>query len=375
MSPFLAFGAAPGILLDAKHSTEINSEDVLHRLDLGLVGSIGGRLALTSGLHITVEARGVYGVADMFTHTSHRNRSVFLSVALAYDRAPRHPEPGELRGAEYRDDGPAVEIIENGTIGLRFRLDRPGEDRIAEDATPILVGGKPRVTRLTRGPHIGYIYRIEGYLNGQRVVYIGSATNIKRRLINDARYGKHDWAQLLRQKSTIVDAKKVHGTLNIEASAGKKPGSAVNEALRSMEEPELKRAEKRVEKENRNRKPGQKRTRVVNKIRASNQPELWQARHQTSRQRRWHRIKHPGLGIRLHAVGGGLLLLGVYHMYREDKLSRYVMAPYVLEDEHGAFTLSYEKGILGGLFSTSYFKRYLAGRLKGKKIQVSDSEE
>lgn len=366
MAPFVAFGAAPAILIDARHSAGIDPSDVLHRLDLGLVGAVGARIALTSGLHITLEARGVYGVTDVFTRTSRRNRGMFLSVALAYDRAPRHARPIEHREAE---DRPAVEVVERGAIGLRIRLDRARSRRIADTAIPILVGGKPRITRLTRGPHIGYIYRIEGYLNGQRVVYIGSAASLKARLAK-----RHSWYRLLTQQSTTVHVKKVYGTLDIAASGRGTPDSARREALRSMEEPELVKAEKRAEKENRNRKPGQKRTKVGNKIRASSQPELWRQRHQTSRQRRWRRIKRPGSGIRLSAVSGGLLLLDVYRMYRDDKMSRYAMAPYVLEDEYGAFTLYYDKGILGGLFSTSYYKRYIAGPFKGKTIEVSDSE-
>ena len=380
MTPFLAFGAAPALLIDARHSAGIDPSDILHRLDLGLVGAVGARVALFSGLHVTVEARGVYGVADVFTRTPRRNRGMFLSMALAYDRAPRHAGRIEHREAEQRvaedsvaEDGEVedseVEVVERGVVGLRFRLARARSRRAEDPAIPILVGGKPRVTRLTRGPHIGYIYRVEGYLNGQRVVYIGSAASIKTRLVKG-----HEWHRLLTQESTTVYVKKVYGTPDIAASGRGTPLSATREALRSMEEPELKKAEKRAEKENRKRKPGQKRTRVLNVDRAAREPHVWQKRHQTSRQIRWRRIKRPGSGIRLGAVSGGLLLLDVYRMYRDDKMSRYVMAPYVLEDEHGAFTLFYDRGILGGLFSSSYYKRYIAGQYKGRKIQVSDSE-
>ena len=51
-------------------------------------------------------------------------------------------------------------------------------------------------------PHIGYLYKIEGFLNGQRVVYVGSAASLKVRLDK-----QHTWAQLLGQKSTKVSYK------------------------------------------------------------------------------------------------------------------------------------------------------------------------
>jgi hypothetical protein len=236
-------------------------------------------------------------------------------------------------------------------------------------------GGIVKVDDLTgQKPHIGYIYRVEGNLYGQRVVYIGSARSIKNRLVRN-RSG-HDWRMLLRQHSTEVHAMKVYGHLDIAASHRQTPRSARQEALRSVEERALQEAKQEIEEKNSERKKGQKRARIGNKIRASRTPELWKHRHNVSPDKKWTEIKGPGTGFRFGAMamGGGFVLLDLYKMYCEQKKSRYIMAPYVLADDRGAFTMYSHAGPLDGMFSTRYFKRYIAGDYDVRDIEVSESE-
>jgi len=270
----------------------------------------------------------------------------------------------ELRDQEDREDQDDREVQEARSMsgaghGNLLAIPMKGRRRSA-----------PRVVDLTnKRPLIGYVYWIEGYLNGQRVIYVGSAASIKQRLV---RYGsQHRWTKLLRQKSTIVHVKKVYGNLDIKASNAGTLLSAQIEALTSMEEPELKREEKKAARENRERAPGQKRTRIGNARRAASEPELWQKRHNTIRDSKWIQIKHRGKGIKLPtAIGAALLIAEAYTMYLEEKKPRYVMAPYVLEDDHGAFTM-FERG---GVFSSTYYKRYIAGPYQGKKVKVNLSQ-
>lgn len=219
-------------------------------------------------------------------------------------------------------------------------------------------------------PHVGYLYKIEGYLYGQRVVYVGSAKSLKSRLTDT----NHDWSKLLGQKTTKVSYKKVFAKLNIKASNQGTPFSARNEALRSVEQPELDKARKQVDRENRKRAPGSKRAKVGNAIEASKTPDVWRKRHKASASRRWRVLREPaitGSRVMLRAVGGVLLLVEAYRLYYDYKVSRFVMAPYLLEDENGVFTLDYAKS--SWFADMKYYKNYVAGDKQGQKIQVSES--
>ena len=128
-------------------------------------------------------------------------------------------------------------------------------------------------------------------------------------------------------------------------------------------------------RENRKRAPGQKRARVGNKIEASNSPDVWRERHKVRASRRWSVLRKPaaaGSRVVLRAVGGVLLLAEAYRLYYDYKVSRFVMAPYLLEDENGVFTLDYARS--SWFSKMKYFKNYVAGDEKGQKIQIPKSE-
>lgn len=102
----------------------------------------------------------------------------------------------------------------------------------------LLVGvSEPGATASTQPPRVGWVYRIEGQLNGQPVQYVGSAADLKRRLTKE-----HEWAKLLQRDSTKVYALEVFAELDVQASNRQTLLSARNEALRAAEQRALEQA-------------------------------------------------------------------------------------------------------------------------------------
>jgi hypothetical protein len=99
----------------------------------------------------------------------------------------------------------------------------------------------PSLPTNSQPPRVGWIYRIEGKLNGQPVQYVGSAADLKRRLTNE-----HEWAKLLQRSSTKVYALEVFAELDVQASNRQTPLSARNEALRAAEQRALDQARARA---------------------------------------------------------------------------------------------------------------------------------
>lgn len=58
-------------------------------------------------------------------------------------------------------------------------------------------------------------------------------------------------------------------------------------------------------------------------------------------------------------------------MYRDEKLSHYVYAPYILKDAGGEFTIQEESD---NWFSHHYRKNYINGPNAGKLIKISKKE-
>jgi hypothetical protein len=116
------------------------------------------------------------------------------------------------------------------------------------DTLPLVLTGSDdgSIPRGTKSSRIGWIYRIEGYLDGQPVRYVGSAADLKERLSRR----KHQWSVLLRQESTKVYAVEVFGDLNIQESNRQTAWSARNEALRAAEQRVLDQLEKDVSRAN-----------------------------------------------------------------------------------------------------------------------------
>ncbi|WNG19978.1 hypothetical protein [Cystobacter fuscus] len=213
-------------------------------------------------------------------------------------------------------------------------------------------------------PRIGWIYRIEGHLDGAPVLYVGSATDLKQRLSSS-----HQWAKLLQQDGTKVYAMEVFAELNVQASNRQTLLSARNEALRAAEQRAMEQARSRVENVNRRLPPGEKGVRMLNEINASTDAASWGARHRVTIGESWSLLERRSVGVTSKAIVA-LTILDFYWMYREAKMGRYVMAPYVLGDENGFFTL--EKSRL--LVSSVYHKVYLSGGGEERRVEVSATE-
>lgn len=216
-------------------------------------------------------------------------------------------------------------------------------------------------------PHqarIGWVYRIEGHLNGQPVQYVGSAADLRQRLSN-----KHQWTKLLQQSGTKVHAMEVFAALDVQASNRQTLMSARNEALRAAEQRALEQVREQVEKTNRSRAPGTKEARILNEINASTDAAAWEARHKVTTSRRWHPFEGRAAGLAPKALVA-LTLVDAYLMYHASKTARFIMAPYVLEDELGLFTLERSDSPL----SSRYHKAYTRGGAKGRRIEISSAE-
>ena len=199
---------------------------------------------------------------------------------------------------------------------------------------------------------VGRVYVIKGTLNGQAVSYTGSSAQELR-----ARFSKHEWKSLIRAESTSITTYEVKAKLDIAGSGQGTLRSARNEALRAAEQKILSKVEQAEG------------VTVLNKSRAAT-PEnaaKWAEQHSVKVGRG---TAFRG-GVKLGA-NAALLLLDIFGMYRDEKMSRYVMAPYLLEDENGVFTLKVkDRGIFR---SDYYYKSYQTGPRKGEKVKI-DKEE
>jgi hypothetical protein len=200
---------------------------------------------------------------------------------------------------------------------------------------------------------IGHVYVIRGTIAGESVIYTGSTAQELMKRVG----GRHKWNALVKAQGATVTTYEVRAELNKLASGRGSWWSARNEALRSVEQKIL----SQVEKEG---------AVALNEIRAAT-PEnaaAWRARHNVSLGRA--KLVLRG-GVRVGAFAG-FALLDLFNAYRDEKLSRYVWAPYVLEDEGGQFTLSEERA---HWFAHHYrWKNYISGPKTGEKVEVDESE-
>ena len=224
--------------------------------------------------------------------------------------------------------------------------------------------GESAASDFTQLPRIGWVYRIEGQVDGQAVVYVGSAADLKQRLTP-----RHRWGNLLQQESTKVSTLEVFAELDVRSSTKGTLLGARSEALRAAEQRALDRVRERVEADNRTRAPGGKETRVLNERNASADAARWEARHKVATSDRWRPLEGRIAGATTKALVA-LTLLDAYLLYHDMKTSQYVMAPYILGDEQGFFILQ-EKNLL---LSTKYYKTYLEGAVKGKTLEITSEE-
>ena len=202
---------------------------------------------------------------------------------------------------------------------------------------------------------IGWNYRIEGLINGERVIYVGSAADLR------ARFPEHQWKQLMEQESTTVSARPVRGQLDIGASRRGTFMGARNEALRAPEEFALRQAKAEEAAGG---------PRVLNKIRAARKAELYATRHGVEVDG-WRVIKKVGGGLGFPALMIATTAMDAYNASIEEKLGQYGWAPYVLIDKGGVFTLQEETR---WFVLHSYYKVYVSGAQNGQKVAVTSEE-
>jgi hypothetical protein len=235
---------------------------------------------------------------------------------------------------------------------------------------------------------IGYVYVLRGFdpLTGEPVTYTGSTMQELRQ-----RFRKHEWKALYNAESTTIDVEKVPADIDVEASNRGTVRSAKMEALRSREEV----VRQQVEKEP---------SRPLNKVRAAAEEnvEAWRNRHnvgegETVRVKTGTKqgpnastvtetasgsasvpAKNAGkIGAKTPKVGAtggalvftGLALIDAYKMARQYTESGYVMAPYLLEDEGGIFTLR-ERTFPWD----PYEKEYVSGEAAGTTVEIDKQE-
>ncbi|KNY25610.1 SpvB/TcaC N-terminal domain-containing protein [Pseudobacteroides cellulosolvens] len=199
---------------------------------------------------------------------------------------------------------------------------------------------------------IGYIYTLRTTIDGKTYVYSGqTARQLAQRLYRD----KHKWREIIRSKTTTIEAHEI--TAQIRRLPNQTARSAVREALSAGEQVVIKR---------RRAEPGVTELNEINAAREAN-IERWAEQHSV---RLGARFTFK-TGVKVGAFAG-FMLLDAFLMYRDEKISKYVMSPYVLEDEQGIFTLQVkDRGIFR---SDYYFKNYKTGSLVGQSVQISKEE-
>ena len=82
-------------------------------------------------------------------------------------------------------------------------------------------------------------------------------------------------------------------------------------------------------------------------------------------------FKRPSLGGLSGAAFAGLDVLQAFLIWRDLEMSKYVMAPYLLEDDDGVFTLVHTENLV---MSDEYWKRYNTGTKSGKDVSISAAD-
>lgn len=291
--------------------------------------------------------------------------SVHQQAPAAGSQPGRHSVPGPL--SQGRPAAAAVpdSLPANYTEVNHVTLSSPASGTVVGDALFVRVGS---------------IYKLEGFIDGQPVVYIGKANEIKVRIGSNVK--AHKWGSLVKDPKTKVSIRKVRAKLNIGASGGRSARSAQNEALLSQEEKSLRETEQQVKNYNENLPQGQAPKRVLNEPRprpaTEDNVEVWQKRHSVTSDEEWDVIKAPGSSAIVFRAFVGLQLLQIIVdallEERNRKMARYVWATYVFLEQDGesGFTLESEGSWWG--FVMHYRKSYISGPRQGTKVEITEEE-
>jgi hypothetical protein len=234
---------------------------------------------------------------------------------------------------------------------------------------------------------IGYVYVVRGVdpRTGQPVTYTGSTIQELK-----SRFKGHKWLDLIKADTTTIEVQEVKAEPNVAGSGRGTQRSAKMEAVRALEEP----TRQQVAREQ--GKP-------LNRVRAATEQnaEAWKKTHGVEGGRTFtHKKvgggasavtvaesasatsegaasaasgKKPPGGTSMKGTAGvfiGLALIDGYRVARQEVESEYVVAPYLLEDEGGVFTIESDRN----LFDSVYQKRYVSGDREGEVAAVEKEE-
>ncbi len=228
------------------------------------------------------------------------------------------------------------------------------------------------VVASAEGKLVGYIYEATGPnpVTGTPSVYVGSTA---QQLIKRISPSKHAQATFLRAPTTKVMVKAVVARPNVAASGRGTLRSATQEALRSPEQAALDDATLAASETD---------TQVLNAMRAAAEENVtaWATTHSvtvvelTPATAPSYVVKVEGVWLLRGPWLAGKALgvfnfLSLFTMVRDLKMSKYVMAPYLLQDEGGVFTISATR--LGLPLVATYWKKYNSGPLSGQEIEIT----
>jgi hypothetical protein len=232
--------------------------------------------------------------------------------------------------------------------------------------TTVVAAGEPKL--------VGFLYKGTGIdpRTGQPSLYVGSTA---QQLIKRISPSQHDQAEFLRASTTKIEVKAIVARPNVAASGSGTLRGATQEALRSPEQVTLDDAALAASETD---------VTVLNLVRAAAKDNVatWAARHQVAVveptqatapkyvvkvEGEWL-LRGPWLGKTL----GVFNFLSLFTMYRDMKMSQYVTAPYLLQDEGGIFTISATR--LGLPFVATYWKKYNAGPLSGQEVEITSDQ-
>ena len=111
-------------------------------------------------------------------------------------------------------------------------------------------------------------------------------------------------ASLFKRDSTKVYAMEVFAELDIQASNRQTLMSARNEALRAAEQRALDQLRAQVDGRNVRPATGEKETKILNEINASQDTATWEARHKVATSGKWRLFERDVASVTTKAIRG-----------------------------------------------------------------------
>lgn len=258
-------------------------------------------------------------------------------------------EQAVVRDAARAVDGRAVDAeVQRAVVGPADGVDP------AARVTPVDAPGPGQAPRF-----IGHVYHLEGTIDGRPVQYTGSTAQELR-----DRFSGHRWAELIRDPNTTITVYEVTADPRADRTQRGTDRSAMNQALRSVEELHRQRVAGQGPSE-------------LNGIRAATPDHVrtWQLNHRVTL---GAGLQVDRLGNRLNSVlGPAGTMLDALSFSRDMRMAEQglAMAPSVFRDQHGHFTISMDRGPLAGIFGGNrYYRTYVDGDREGEQVDMTRAE-